>query len=266
MACSAEEPVVAGGGKDGIGVLEDEGDGISGAGSTYTVDYRPFKATATGGSFGNPVRLAKMTDYASGLDLVEDAGTGVYAMWSENGIWVDYSPDGGVKWNAPIAVPALSNDANPGDPVIAAAGYGEIELAYDNDLGTGDRDYLETINANPIIVPKTATVIGSKVKFSVSCSAPCKASLMIETKTGASAASASHKKTKSPVALTNTEKVSLAGAGKAKLSFKLTTAGKSLLAKDHDKLVTTLLLSASTAHGSQFTYRYLKLIPKPKKK
>ncbi len=59
LACSAEEPVLASGGQSGIGVLEEEGSAISGAGPDWQMDYRPFIATATGGSFGLPVRAGR---------------------------------------------------------------------------------------------------------------------------------------------------------------------------------------------------------------
>ena len=51
LACSAAEPVLVSG-QDGIGVVEVEGDGFDGTGSTYIIDYRPFDATSSGGSFG----------------------------------------------------------------------------------------------------------------------------------------------------------------------------------------------------------------------
>jgi hypothetical protein len=79
LACSAETPVLAQGGADGIGLVEQEGDGFDGAGSQFTVDYRPFIATATGGTFGAPVQLADVTNESLGgvigLDLSEDSGT-----------------------------------------------------------------------------------------------------------------------------------------------------------------------------------------------
>jgi hypothetical protein len=266
LACSAANPVVAGGGKDGIGVLENEGSGISGAGSTYNLDYRPFIATATGGSFGSPVLLAKMTDYASDLDVVDDSGTGVYALWDENGEHVAYSANGGATWDAPVAVPELSNGANPGDPTIAGVANGQVLLAYDADLGTGDRTYVELVNAAPIVVPASTTTSGTSVTITITCSAACTVTVTIEIPSAsATAASAGHKgkKAKGPVKLA-TRKFSLKKHGKDKLLLKLTSVGRSLLRKDHDRLKTTLLLSTNTSRGALTSKSTLKILPKKK--
>ncbi len=105
LACSAEAPVLAQGGQDGIGALEEEGSAISGAGSDYQLDYRPFAATATGGSFGAPVELADVTgevlDGVDSLDLSEDSNTGVYALWESGRAVLDYSSNGGATWVLP---------------------------------------------------------------------------------------------------------------------------------------------------------------------
>lgn len=153
LACSAETPVLASGGQDGIGVLEQEGNGIDGAGSDYALDFRPFdvNATATGGSFGAPVQLQDVTKVSLGgagnLDLADDSGTGVYASWEDGqGLVLDYSPNGGASWNGPVTVPELSNGASQGDPVIAGVGAGGVEIAYDNNLGTGTQVYLQVID------------------------------------------------------------------------------------------------------------------------
>jgi len=154
LACSAEDPVVASGGKDGIGELAQEGSGVSGAGSTYTLDYRPFIATATGGTFGSPVQLQDDTSTSLGgainLDLADDSGTGVYASWEDNqGLVLDYSPNGGATWDGPVVVPQLSNGASQGYPTIAGVGGGIVEVAYAANPGTGEQVFLQAVDAIP---------------------------------------------------------------------------------------------------------------------
>lgn len=154
LACAAEDPVLAGGGTDGIGVLEEEGTAVSGAGSDLTLDWRRFDATATGGSFGAPVELQDLTSHVlvdvNTLDVAEDSGAGVYALWTdEQGLVLDYSPNGGATWFAPVLVPALASGAPQGDPVITGVGGGTAEIAYDANLGTGTQVFLQTIDLVP---------------------------------------------------------------------------------------------------------------------
>jgi hypothetical protein len=154
LACSAEEPVLASGGTDGIGVLEQEGSGVSGAGSDWTLDYRPFDATSTGGSFGSAVLVQDDTshvlDGADSLDVSDDAGTGVYASWlDEQGLVLDYSPNGGADWDPAVVLPALSTGASQRDPVIIGVGGGLAEIAYDNSLGAGDQVFVQSVELAP---------------------------------------------------------------------------------------------------------------------
>ena len=146
LACSAETPVVASGGEDGIGVVEQEGSGISGAGSDYQLDYRPFVATATGGSFGAPAELADVTgevlDGVDSLDLSEDSGTGVYALWESGKAVIDYSSNGGASWGGSAVTPVPYTAHG----VIAGIGGGNAEIAYDNNPGTGTQVFVETLN------------------------------------------------------------------------------------------------------------------------
>jgi hypothetical protein len=146
LACSAETPVVASGGEDGIGVVEQEGSGISGAGSDYQLDYRPFVATATGGSFGAPTELADVTgevlDGVDSLDLSEDSGTGVYALWESGKAVIDYSSNGGASWGGSAVTP-IPYTAHG---VIAGIGGGNAEIAYDNNPGTGTQVFVESLN------------------------------------------------------------------------------------------------------------------------
>jgi hypothetical protein len=155
LACSAESPVLASGGGAGIGVLEQEGNGISGAGSTWTVNYRPFTPTATGGSFNSgSAQLQDITavslDGAEDLDASEDSSKGVYASWvDKQGLVLEYSPNGGNTWNGANPQKELSNGATQGNPVIAGVGNGIGEVAYTANLGSGTQVFLQTVDFNP---------------------------------------------------------------------------------------------------------------------
>ncbi len=146
LACSAEAPVLAQGGTDGIGVLEEEGDGIDGAGSEYTIDYRLFDATSTGGEFGAPVQLANVTgevlDGVDSLDMSDDSGTGVYTLWENGKTVLDYSGNGGATWDAPAVTPVPYTAGG----VIVGTGGGNAEIAYAYNPGTGTRVFVESLN------------------------------------------------------------------------------------------------------------------------
>jgi hypothetical protein len=152
LTCNAENPVVASpeGGTQGIGVLENEGTGLDGVSDgTYTLDYRQFSATATGGSFGPPSLVAKLNGSAGDLDVADDSTDGVYAAWRASGNnEVDYSADGGAVWGAPVALPQPSQGAGiGGNSVITGVGGGVFEVAFDNNgSGQGDQTYLETFS------------------------------------------------------------------------------------------------------------------------
>jgi hypothetical protein len=167
LDCSAENPVIASGGTDGMGILEEEGPGVSGEGTDITMDWRPFLATATGGTFGAPVELTDLTSQVlvgvNILSVVDDSGTGVYALWTdEQGLVLDYSPNGGANWYPPVLAPPLINSSGDeltqGDPVIAGVGNGVFELAYDNNLGIGNQDYLQTLNYADLLPVTPVTV------------------------------------------------------------------------------------------------------------
>ncbi len=150
LACSSQTPVLAQGGADGIGVIENEGDGLDGAGELVTVDYRPFVATATGGTFGAPVQLEDVSHVASGgvieLDLSDDSGTGVYATWLDHqGLVLDYSGSGGASWEPPAVVPEPTGGPQ-GNPVVVGTGGGNAEIAYVENPGTGPQVFLESLN------------------------------------------------------------------------------------------------------------------------
>jgi hypothetical protein len=161
FACSARAPVLAQGGQDGIGVLQEEGSGISGAGSDWQMAYRPFNATATGGTFGSPVELADVTsevlDGVSALDLSEDSGTGVYALWESGRSVLDYSENGGASWSGPVVTPVPYT----ADGVIAGVGGGNAEIAYVYNPGTGSQVFLQPVNyqqlATPVPTPTALT-------------------------------------------------------------------------------------------------------------
>lgn len=150
LACNAENPVVASpdGGTQGIGVLENEGDGLDG-GTNYTLDYRPFviNASASGGSFSStPSLVANLTGSGGDIDVVDDTTDGVYALWSGGGtLNVNYSANGGANWGPPVALPQPSN-VSFGDPVITAIGGGDFLLAYDDNTGSGDQTFVEAFS------------------------------------------------------------------------------------------------------------------------
>jgi hypothetical protein len=150
LACAANAPVLAQGGQDGIGLLEEEGPCISGAGSGIGLYYHPFEATATGGSFGPGVELADVTNETlcgvSTLDLAEDSGTGVYAEWTDGqGLVLDYSTNGGAGWEPPAVVPEPASGGQ-GNPVIVGVGDGNAEIAYVGNPGTGSQVFLQSVN------------------------------------------------------------------------------------------------------------------------
>jgi len=209
------------------------------------------------------VLLAKMTDYDSDLDVVDDSGTGVYALWDEDGEHIAYSPNGGATWDAPVTVPEVDGDENPSDPTIAGVSNGQVLLAYDNSLGTGDRTWVELINAAPITVPTSTTTTGSSVTVTVNCPAACTVTVTIEIPAAsATAASAGHKKkAKAPIKLAS-RTFSLNKGGKDNLKLKLTAVGRELLRKDHDTLRTTLLLTSKAVLGEISSKSTLKLLPK----
>ncbi len=160
LACSAQTPVLAQGGTDGIGLVEQEGDGFDGTGSQYTVDYRPFIATATGGSFGEPVELANVTQVSLGgvfgLDLSEDSAAGLYSTWQDGqGLVFDYSGNGGANWGPTVVVPEAAG--GQGNPVIVGIGAGNAEIAFVGNPGTGPQVFLQSVNyaalATPIPTP-----------------------------------------------------------------------------------------------------------------
>ncbi len=261
LACSAEDPVIASGGTAGMGVLENEGDGISGAGSTYTLDYRRFNATATGGSFGAPVQLASLTGTADDLDAVDDSGTGVYAMWSKDGLHIDYSPNGGASWDGPVLVSEPAGGI--ANPIIAGVGGGSLLLAYKSNPGPGTETFLQELLAIPAssaapTVPSSTTSNGSTVTLTISCPAACSVTVTIELPSGSASAARKSSKT---VTLASGH-FTLGGKGKKNLTLKLTNSGKSLLEKDHGKLTTRLLLTDKTAHGTLKLTKTLRITKK----
>jgi hypothetical protein len=149
LACNAENPVVASpeGGTQGIGVLENEGDGLDG-GTNYSLDYRAFvvNSLSTGGSFGSAALVAKLTDAAGDIDVVDDSSDGVYAMWSGGGnLNANYSADGGAVWGPPVVIPEPSN-VEYRDPVITAVGGGDFLLSYDDNTGAGYQTFVENFS------------------------------------------------------------------------------------------------------------------------
>jgi hypothetical protein len=145
LECAADSPVLAQGGS-GIGVLEQQGSGVSGAGSDFALDYRPFDVTATGGSFGPPVELADVTqevlDGVDALDLSEDSRTGVYALWEDGRAMIDYSANGGANWGGPVVSPVPYTAHG----VIAGVGGGDALIAWNQNPGTGEQVFIELVD------------------------------------------------------------------------------------------------------------------------
>jgi len=153
LECAALTPVLASGGQAGIGVVEEQGSGVSGGGSQFTLDYRPFYATSTGGSFGAPVQLADVTsqvlDGVNTLGASEDSGTGVYSLWQdEQGTVLDYSGNAGATWEGPVVVPSPSDSGN----VIAGVGNGNAEIAYESNPGAGNQVFLQAANYRELAI------------------------------------------------------------------------------------------------------------------
>jgi hypothetical protein len=244
LACSAANPVIASGGADGMGVLENEGSGISGAGSSYSLDYRPFVATQFGGGFGGPVQLAKLTGAADDVDVVDDAGTGVYAMWSEDGLHLDYSADGGKTWDGAVVVPEPKTGVID-DPVIAGVSHGDVLLAFDNNPGPGDETFLEDVNANPTpapALPSTGTTTSGGASFTITCapgSTCAGTSTIIVPKLTPKAAVIARAKT----IVLGKVKFSIKAGTKGLVKVRLNKAGKRLVAADHGHFTAKVLIA-----------------------
>jgi hypothetical protein len=277
LACSAEAPALTSGGKTGIGLLEEEGNAVDNVGSNLTMDWRPFHATATGGSFGAPVQLQDLTSHVlvdvDTLEAAEDSGTGVYALWTdEEGLELDYSPDSGATWEPPVTVPRLSNDEDPGDPAIAGVSDGTLELAYDSDLGPGDRVYLQTIDYADLLPPPVVAPLGSTTpstaSISVTCAAgsPCAgtATITVPTIPGKSAHSARLTPVKRGITL-GTARFSLKAGHRKLLAVRLRKRGRKVVARDHGRLTATVLISVkSLGHTviSEHKIRFVAAAPK----
>jgi len=164
LACSADNPVITSGGKDGIGVVEEEGSGVAGASpASYTVDFRPFDATASGGSFGTAVQLANTTsqvlDGIDSLDATDDPGTGVYALWGDDqGEVLDYSPNGGGNWGpADVTTTPYGDGEN-----MAGVGNGVTLIAYiANPSGSGDQVFLAPVQYLAPVTVSTSQSYGT---------------------------------------------------------------------------------------------------------
>ena len=164
LACSAEDPVVVSGGGAGIGVVEQEGDGVDGAGSDYQLDFHPFTATATGGSFGSAVELSDVSSQVltgvDNLDATEDSGDGVYALWADGqGEVLDYSADSGAAWGPPVITPTPYGDYEN----MTGIGGGTVEIAWVANPGTGNQVYLQAVNYQSLL-PKAATAVTTSQK------------------------------------------------------------------------------------------------------
>jgi len=146
ISCQASSPVLSGGGPTGgtIGVLEDEGPGLSGSGADG-VYYRRFGPTNL--SFGTPALVSsEQHESLTGADQLsasQDSAGGVYATWADQrGFLLSYSPTGGASWPLPQRI-GLTQSA--GDVNVAGVGAGNAELAYT----AGPNEYLVPVSYLP---------------------------------------------------------------------------------------------------------------------
>jgi len=143
ISCEATSPVLAGGGPSGgtIGVLENEGPGVNGAGSEGLY-YRTFSPATT--SFGAPVLVSDEGSLGdTDVSASQDSTGGVYASWEDGrGIVLDYSATGGASWPTPRAVPLASG---PSDAVVAGGAHGAAVIAYTANTGAGTHEYVVAV-------------------------------------------------------------------------------------------------------------------------
>ena len=66
-------------------------------------------------------------------------------MWSSDGLYVNYSADGGAVWGVPAEIPEPAS-GEIGNPVITALGGGYFLLAYTNNVGSGTQTFIETFS------------------------------------------------------------------------------------------------------------------------
>ncbi|HEY1689453.1 MAG TPA: hypothetical protein VGF95_11400 [Solirubrobacteraceae bacterium] len=157
LSCSAKAPVLASGGGSGIVALEEEGTGVSGAGSDYTLDSLAFNATSK--TFSGPVQLADVTGETLGgvdaLDLSEDNHSGLYALWEDGdgAAKLDYSSNSGASWEGPVAVPS---PASASYYLASGVGDGIAEIVYEANPGTGNQVFLQTVNYGELATPVPA--------------------------------------------------------------------------------------------------------------
>ena len=147
VSCDATGPILAGGGPAGgtIGLLDTEGQGLftTGADGIY---FRQFSPASD--SFGAPFLLSnevpQTLDGADGLDLASDDTGGFYAIWAdERGIELDYGTSDGTAWGAPATI---NLPAGAGNVIAAGVGNSNVQLAYIENPGSGDEEYLAPVN------------------------------------------------------------------------------------------------------------------------
>jgi hypothetical protein len=258
LACSAVGATLSVGAptRAPVGVLENEGDGISQAGTTYSIDYRPFVATATGGGFGAPVALQYLPNAASDLALTNDSGDGVYAWWYLGGVDffdVDYSPNGGRTWDGPVEVSDATFRQNPQDPALTAVGNGRFDIAFSANPGTGTRTYLEHFDYARLLppatcdAPVTATATHSRVTLRVSCPVTPSALSLAITVPADTGRGTGDRRGK-PITLAS-GRFTISRSGVRALRLRWNRTGQRLIGH-HLRLATTLSLRTSTLRGT----------------
>jgi hypothetical protein len=272
-----------------IGILEDEGDGISGAGHTYELAHH----YADGGGvdtahphgevfFSQSIDLTQLTNPASNLALANDPGNGVYALWFvgyANDYDIEYSPDGGQTWAGPekISDPQSStlSSVDDDDPTLTGVGGGSFDIAFTADTGTGTVVYLQWFNygqRTPVTasIAPTATSTSTTVTVTTSGSVtPCTVTTTITTSTTTTTTelreSTGHRRessaTKAKPIILATGRFTITKAGSHLLKLKGNATGRRLIAK-HRTLRATVALSTKTAGGTKTSSHALSITRK----
>ncbi|HTU84695.1 MAG TPA: hypothetical protein VMF57_03915 [Solirubrobacteraceae bacterium] len=150
LACSAESPVLTGGGTSGIGAVDQEGSSIDGTGSGIEIDFHAFNPTTDtfGGSIPISDESAETLAFVGDIDAADDSGNGVYALWGDDrGEVLDYSADGGQSWGPPVVTPAADDD----DDNMAPVGGGSTLIAWDANAGSGTQVFLQEVNYQSLL-------------------------------------------------------------------------------------------------------------------
>jgi hypothetical protein len=136
--CDGTDPALAGG-PSGLGMVEVDY-------ATNTFVYRPFTPTS---GFGAAVPIASGATYDG---LAQDGNGGIYTVFSDNGIELAYSDNGGKSFIGPNVL-----DSNAGlNPAMAVGSGGQGWLVFDSG---GTTEYAQQFDAADAIPPPVATTL-----------------------------------------------------------------------------------------------------------